>query len=76
MNEIELKNSAIRWLSKFAKEHISRPQKVTPKELAEAVGGAYTSVGKIAESITAELLAQGCCVSYERSGNRRYFLIQ
>lgn len=73
MGEVELKNKSIFWLELQSRKFKTRPQSFTPKEVADAVGGAYTSLGKVADQIVNELLARGVKVSYLRAGSRRIF---
>jgi hypothetical protein len=76
MNHTELKNTAIQWLEQQSIVFKSRPQSFTPKEVAEAIGGAYTALGVVAESVAAELTFRGINIQYKRVGNKRYFELQ
>jgi len=75
MKSTELKNKAIAWLEAQSKTFKTRPQSYTPKEVAEAVGGAYGAIGKIAGQIVSELVARGITIQYIRNGNSRRFLL-
>lgn len=75
MKNSELKNKAIEWLETQSKTFKTRPQSYTPKEVAEAVGGAYGAIGKIADLIVPELVARGVSFQYMKIGNSRRFLL-
>ena len=65
MNQVELKNKAIVWLTAKSKTVKTRPHQFTPKEVAEAVGGSYTSLGgRLAEQVVDELLQRGVNIRY------------
>lgn len=73
MSNVELKNMVIEWLQGIDKKFIVRPCRFTPKEVADAVGGVHTAVGKIAEDVVLELSARGVRICYLKLGNRRFF---
>ena len=73
MNEIELRNHAIDLLEKYSKRFKSRPHSFTPKEIAEEIGGAYSTLGKVADAVVSELKARGVRIAYRRVGNKRCF---
>lgn len=65
MNAIELKNGAIKWLEAQSRIVKKRPHPFTPKEVAEAVGGAYTLLGgNVAKQIVDELVRRGINIRY------------
>ena len=76
MSHVELKNAAIQWLGTQSTIYKGRPHAFTPKEVAEAIGGAYTALGFVAEEVTDELVRRGISIRYKRVGNRRYFELQ
>jgi hypothetical protein len=76
MNHVELKNAAIHWLVAQSTIYKGRPHAFTPKEVAEAIGGAYTALGSVADEVSAELVRRGISIRYKRVGNRRYFELQ
>lgn len=73
MNQTELHNSAVTWLVRQSQNFKLRPHRFTPKEVAEAVGGAYTLLGRVADKVAAELTARAIPTRYMKVGLRRYF---
>lgn len=73
MTETELKNKVISWFEAQNIKFKNRPCRFTPKEVAEAVGGAYGSLGKVSESVVSELVGRSIKIRYLCIGNRRYF---
>jgi hypothetical protein len=73
MNETELRNAAIRWLSDQSKIIKLRPHPFTPTEVTREVGGYPGTLGKIADVVVSELRAQGVNVRYVRSARTRFF---
>lgn len=75
MNHTELTNKAIQWLD--AQHHIvqCRPHSYAPKEIADAIGGAYTALGGVADAVVTELRARGVDIRYERINNKRRFTL-
>lgn len=73
MNDIELKNKAIIWLEKQSKDYKTRPFSFKPKEVADAVSGPYTSLGRVAQKVVDELNARGVKVRYVKTGKDRFF---
>ena len=55
MKDIELKNKAVVWLIKQSLKYKTRPQKFTPFEVADAVGGKFNRIGLIAKEVEIEL---------------------
>ena len=73
MNDTELKNKAINWLEKQSKICKTRPYPFRPKEVADAILGAYTALGRVAKEVVAELEARGVKARYVQQGNKRFF---
>lgn len=73
MNDTELKNKAIIWLEKQSKDCKTRPFPFNPKEVADAVSGTYTSLGRVAQKIVDELNARDVKVRYVKTGKGRFF---
>lgn len=65
MNQVELKNKSLVWLTEKSKTIKTRPHSFTPKEVAQAVGGAYTLLGgRLAIEIVDELRQHGISIRY------------
>ena len=73
MNETELKNKAVAWLQLQDRQFKLRPQRFRPKEVAEAVGGAYGILGRIASKVVEELSARGLQIRYVRTKSSVFF---
>lgn len=73
MNDTELKNKAINWLEKQSEICRTRPYQFTPKEVADAVLGTYTALGRVADAVVTELKARGIRAQYVRQRNKRFF---
>lgn len=73
MSEIELINKVIDWFIKMNIEIKGRPHRYKPKEVADAVGGAYGSVGKIADSVVSELVKRRVKIRYSREIKNKPF---
>lgn len=73
MNEIELTNKAIEWLQARSRTIKRRPHPFTPKEVTDEVGGYPGTLGKVADTVIAELLQRGIAIRYVRTGKSRYF---
>jgi hypothetical protein len=74
MNQVELKNKAITWLAAASKIVKARPHSFTPKEVATAVGGAYTALGgMLGEQVVEELRQQGVNIRYVNNTRPRKF---
>ena len=75
MNNIELKDNAIVWLEKQSKIYKTRPYLFKPKEVADAISGAYTALGHVAPEVVDGLKARGVKVRYRKDGNKRFFVL-
>jgi hypothetical protein len=73
VNQTELHNAAVAWLVQQSRTFKLRPNRFTPKEVAEAVGGGYTLLGRIAEKVAAEVTARGIPARYVKTGLKRHF---
>ena len=73
MTETELNNKSVTWLELQDRRFKLRPQQFRPKEVAEAVGGAYGILGRIADDVVAELRARGVQIRYVRTKSKVYF---
>lgn len=73
MNDSELKNKAIAWLNEQNKICKTRPYSFKPKEVAEAIFGAYTALGRVAQEVVDELNRRGIEIRYRKVGNKRFF---
>jgi hypothetical protein len=73
MNETELHNKSVAWLELQDRRFKLRPQRFRPKEVADAVGGAYGILGRIANKVVSELNARGISIRYVRTKSSVYF---
>ena len=73
MTESELHNKSVAWLELQNRQFKSRPQRFRPKEVAEAVGGAYGILGRIANKVVLELSAREVQIRYVRTPSSVYF---
>jgi hypothetical protein len=74
MNQIELKNKAIEWLTEKAATIKMRPHAFTPKEVAEAIGGSYTQLGgRLANEVVEEIRQRGINIQYLNNTRPRQF---
>lgn len=75
MGHPEQKHKAVEWL--WQQSHIckTRPYRFTPKQVADAIGGGYTAIGRIQGEIIAELEARGLEIKYliPANRNKRFF---
>lgn len=73
MKQPELKRKAADWLESESKKHKTRPQKFTPKEVADSVGGYAGTLGNVASEVVEELAARGIKARYVRQGTKCFF---
>lgn len=73
MKDSELTNKAVEHLAELATTHKSRPQRFTPKEICDAIGGVHTALGRVADQVVTELTAREVEIRYVRAGKNRYF---
>ena len=78
MGQHEQKIAAVEWLRKKAKESKTDPyRRFTPKQVADATGGAYTAIGGVvAKEIVNELILCGIPAAYIREGKKLFFVLQ
>lgn len=73
MGHPEQKHKAVEWLWKQSMDCKTRPYRFTPKQVADAIGGVHTTIGKIQGEIIAELKARGLKIQYLMPGKKRLF---
>ena len=73
MNQVRTQNAAVEWLERCAHRTKSRPHRITPSEVAMAIGSYAPTVGKVAKQIILELRLRNLDVRYILVLNKRYF---
>lgn len=73
MGHQEQKHKAVDWLWQQSEICQTRPYRFAPKQVADAIGGGYTTIGIIQGEIIEELKARGVKIQYLVLGNKRFF---
>jgi hypothetical protein len=73
MGHTEQKHKAVEWLWQQSKNCKTRPYKFTPTQVADAINGNCTSIGRVQGEIVDELKARGLKIEYLTPGNKRFF---
>ena len=52
------------------------PQKFSPKDITDKVGGYAGTLGKVASEVVDELLLRNVDIDYVKQGNKRWFVLK